>query len=230
MSERKFDLHAVVFRLADLADGEKLDLIYAGITSDDLLQPQDILTVIVDGGNDDLADGNGDLLFVQICKEIQGGLHGATDVFTVLLFARVFDVEQNAVGFPEKRLDRFGQNASGGIETGVDSVLVAKRKDLTRKIRLQKRFSSRNGDSAFLAEIFTVTQNLGYDLLCGIFRSVGERPGVGVMTAFATQMTALEKYDEAYAGTVYRAEALKRMDTTPSAYMDSWKVRLITSL
>jgi hypothetical protein len=43
-------------------------------------------------------------------------------------------------------------------------------------------------------------------------------------------MTALEKYDEADAGTVYRAETLKRMDATHRAYMDSWKVRLITSL
>ena len=214
MSERKFDLHAVVFRLADLAEGEKLDLIHAGITVDDLFQPEHILAVVVDGGNDDLSDGNGNLLFVQIFQKFQSGSHGTTDVFAVLLFARVFDVEQHAVGFPEKRLDRIGQNASRGIQTGVDAVLVAKRKDFTREIRLQKGLSARNGDSALLAEIFTITQNLGYDLLGGIFRAVGERPGVGIVTAFATQMTALEKYDEADAGTVHRAEALKRVNSS----------------
>ena len=112
----------------------------------------------------------------------------------------------------------------------MDTVLVAELEDFSCEIRLQKRLSARNGDSALFAEIFTVTQNLGYDLLCGIFRAVGERPGIGIMAAFAAQMTALEKYDKADSRTVYRAEALKRMDATHNAYMDSWKVRLITSL
>ena len=102
MSEREFDLHVIVFRLADLAEGEKLDLIHAGITADDLFQPEHILAVVIDGRNDNLADGDGNLMFVQVFQKVQSRMHGATDVFTVLLFARVFDVEQNAVRFLQK--------------------------------------------------------------------------------------------------------------------------------
>ena len=170
------------------------------------------------------------LFFIQIIEEIQCGFHGASDVFAVELVARVFDIQKNAIGLCEERFDRIVQNASRGIEAGVNAVLVAEREDLSCEIGLQEGLAARKGDAAFLSEIFAVTENLAYDLLCGIFRTVGEGPRVGIMTAFATQVAALEKYDESDSGTVYRAETLKRMDSSHISYMDSWKVRLITSL
>ena len=99
LAERKFNAHIIVFRLTNLAEGEQLDLVYARILSEDLLQREHILAVVVDRGNDDLTDGDGDMLFIQIREKIQRRLHGATDVFSVERFARVLDIEQNAVGF-----------------------------------------------------------------------------------------------------------------------------------
>ena len=103
-------------------------------------------------------------------------------------------------------------------------------KYLSCEISLQERLTTRKGDAALLAEIFTVTENFVYNLLGGIFRAVGEGPRIGIMTAFATQVTALKKYNESDAGTVYRAQTLERVNPSHCAYMDSWKVRLITSL
>ena len=214
MSERKRDLHTVVFRLTNLAEGEQLDLIHAGITLGDLLQRKHIFAAVVDRGNDDLTNGDGDIFPIQAIEKIQRGLHGTADVFAVLLLVCILDIEKHTVCLLQKRLDRIGQNTSGGIQTGVDPVLVAKREDLSRKIRLQKRFAARKGDAALLTEIFTVAQDLVYDLLGGIFRAFGISPRVGIVTAFATQMTALEKHDEADAGTVNRAEALKRVNSS----------------
>ena len=214
MSEGERELHAVIFRLTDLTEGKQLDLVYAGVAANDLLQREHILTVIVDRGDDDLTDGDGNILFAQIIEKIQSGFHGTADVFTVERFARIFDVQKNAVGLLQKRFDRIVQNASRGVKAGIDAVCVAEREDLAGEIGLQERLAARKGDTALLAEIFTVTQNLAYDLLGGIFRAVGECPRVGIMAAFAAQMTALEKYDEADAGTVHRAEALKRMDAS----------------
>lgn len=214
MSERKRDLHTVVFRLTNLAEGEQLDLIHAGITLGDLLQRKHIFAAVVDRGNDDLTDGDGDIFPVQVIKKIKSGPHGASDVFAVLLLVCILDIEQHAVGFPKERLDGTVQNTAGRVKAGIDSVLVAKREYLTRKIRLQKGLATREGNAALLTEVFAVTQNLTHDLLGGIFRAFGISPRVGIVTAFATQMTALEKHDEADAGTVNRAEALKRVNSS----------------
>ena len=86
---------------------------------------------------------------------------------------------------------------------------MTKRKNFSCKIRLQKRFTARKRDPALLAEIFFETQYFSDDLFCCIFRAITIIPRIGIMTAFATQITTLKKDNEPYTRSVDRSQTLE---------------------
>ena len=61
MGEGEGEVHGVVFDLADLTEGEELDLIDAGVGVGNMAKGLDVVLVVVKGGDDDLTQGGGDV-------------------------------------------------------------------------------------------------------------------------------------------------------------------------
>ena len=96
----------------------------------------------------------------------------------------------------------------------MDTGGLGKLKELHHEIYLRERFATADGDAAVFAPVSLVAQGFLEQILCAHFNGVAalEFPGFRVVTKQATHGAALQEYDEANSGAVYRAEGFQFID------------------
>ena len=135
----------------------------------------------------------------------------------VLVFVNVLDVEHHQIRDFKQAIEPLGvvrgKGDSGGVDTGVNSLLLSLLEKLGQKFDLQQGFAARDGDSSVSVErpIFLV---LSQKLVNGHFGSFSELPRVRVVAVETPHGTTLKEDHESESRTIDCTKTFGRMDVT----------------
>ena len=189
-------------------------------------QPGQQCGVVGNAGDHHMSDPDRDVLLVQIPGKGQDTGVVMTGQVLVALGIDVLDVQQHQICDFQQLVQLpvvFGVAGpvgnTGGVQTGVDQLLLGQLKQLQQKIDLHQGFAAGDGDAAgrieCLVPLIFLDQGLGGPDRAGI-----HFPGIRIMAVLAPHGTALEKDDESNAGAIHGAEAFRRMDIAVHRRLD----------
>ena len=128
------ELHLVVLHLADLAEGQKLHLVHAGMGLGNAHEFAHALLVVVQAGDGHLAERDRQAQLIEAREEFQGRGQPASHMGAVFFFRHILEVEEYAVRHGEQGFDLGVQHTAGGVETGVQSGLAALAEQLRKYV------------------------------------------------------------------------------------------------
>ena len=102
------------------------------------------------------------------------------------------------------------EGVATAIQAGMHAavgVAVHGTEQISQKLRLQERFTARNGNAAATVELM-VALELVHQMLDGHHGAAVDRPGIGIVAIRAAHGTALNKHHKADAGSVDRSHRL----------------------
>ena len=106
-----------------------------------------------------------------------------------------------------------GERLARRVDDGVHALFLCKAKQLRHEFKLQQRLAAAHRDPARPLPVRAIPPRLSKDLLCRRLITALPLPCLGVVAVLTAITAALHKDDEADAGAVDRAEALRRADS-----------------
>ena len=200
--------------------GQHLDALHIAERVDEGTQSAQLVLIISDPRHQHVADPHRHAQFRETAGTVEDQLIAVAGELAVRLGVDMLQVKQHRVGAlhqPEElAVEGFApcEGLPCRVEARADAAPVGFLKEADEPVDLQQSLAAADGDTSLVAPVSTVALGLVEQFTDsrGLVVFSSHAPRVGVMAITAAHVAALEKDDEADAGTVDRAERLGGVD------------------
>ena len=200
--------------------GQHLDALHIAERVDEGTQSTQLVLIVGDARDKHVADPHWYTKLRKAAGTVEDQLIAVAGELAVRLTVDMLQVKQHRVGAlhqPEElAIEGFApcEGLPCRVEAGIDAAPMSFLEEADEPVDLQQSLTTTDGDTSLVAPVGTVALGLVEQLTDsrGLVVFSSHAPRVGVMAITAAHMAALEKDDEADAGTVDRAERLSGVD------------------